>query len=367
MENEKSLVPIEKETALQIFTSGEVDPIIKKAREIVSGFTHDMSTGVSRAKTASLANKVAKFKVKIDGMGINLVADWKAQSKAVDETRKKLRDELDILKAEARKPLTDWENEEKERVEKIKARIETIKNLSHDVLVKLNGAPLEELHSASESLGKIVVDSSFEEFEFEASKEYTKSGEAIQTLIKNKVEELEREEELQRLKDEEKAREKKEYEEKLKRDAAENARLQAERKAAFEKGRIEQEKQDAIKREEYAKFQAADAERKQIEAEEREKIEKEQAEQRRIDAKNLADLRAKEAAENARLDQIRKQEEKEAFEKAATEKREADRAHTGKIRKEAKECLMQYVDESTAKKIVLAIDQGRIENVTINY
>lgn len=364
MENE--LIVIEEKKALQVFTSGEVDPIIAEARKIVNNFKHDLSTGTSRARTASLASKVSKFKVKIDGLGKELVADWKAKSKTVDDSRKKLRDELDALRDEARKPLTDWENEEKERVIIITEKIEKIKNLSHNLLT--NFAPsMEDLQEASKTLESIVVDETFEEFEFEATKEHKKSTETIDVLIKNKQEALEQDAEFKRLREEQEEREKKDREDKLKKEAAEEARLEAEEKARIEKDRIEQEKQDAIKREEEAKLQAEEAERKQIEAEERAKIEKEQAEQEKIDAKKLAKLKADESAEEARQEEIQKQKYKEEAEKAEVAKREADREHTGKIRKEAKECLLQYVDELTAKKIILAIDQGRISNVSINY
>lgn len=367
MENEKSLVPIEKETALAILSSGKVDPIIEMARKIVENFVPDLSTVKGRNEIASIANKVAGFKVRIDGIGKDLVSEWKAKSKAVDQSRKKLRDELDLLKIEARKPLTVWENAEKERVENIKNRIETIKNLSHDVLVQLNNAPLEELRESMSALNIICVDSTFEEFELDAIKEHKRSIEAVEILIKNKKEELEKDAELLKLQKENEEREKIEYEEKLKRGAAEKAKLEAEEKARIEREKIEQAKQDAIEREKKAQEKAKDAKRRQIEAEERAKIEKEQAEQRRVDAEKLAKLNAEDAAEKAKQDQIEAQIEKETKEKIELERREADRAHTGKIRKGAKESLMEFVDEPTAKRIVLAIDQNRIKNVSISY
>lgn len=360
------LIVIEEKKALEVFTSGDIDPIIAQAREIVNNFEHDLSTGTSRAKTASLASKVSKFKVKIDGLGKGLVADWKAKSKAVDESRKKFRDELDVLRDEARKPLTDWENEEKERVNSIRFKIDRIKELSHNLLVKLDPS-MGELKEASKVLESIVVDETFEEFEFEATKEYTKSTETIVVLIKNKQKALEQAAEFRRLKEEQEEREKKDREDLLKKEAAEKARLEAEEKGRIEKARIEQEKQDAIKREEKAKLQVEEAKRKQIKAEERAKIEKEESEQRRIDAKKLAELEVIEATEKAKQDQIQAQKDKEVAEGLEREKREANRAHKGNIMKEAKECLMQIVDEETAKKIIIAIDQRRIKNIIINY
>lgn len=360
------LIVPEKETALEIFTSGKIDPIIAEVRELVNNFPHDLSTGVSRKRTASLSSKVSKYKTQIDACGKELVADWKAKSKAVDESRKKLRDELDDLRDEARKPLTDWENKEKERVKVITEKIEEIKELSLILLRELN-ASMQSLKDAETILKATVIDSSFEEYEFEATKELKKSIEAVDVLIKNKQELLDQAAELKRLKDEQLLREKKEYEENLKKEAAEKAKLEAEEKAKIEKERIEKEKQDAVKREEEAKIQAKESERKQIEAEERAKIEKEQAEQRRIEAEELAKKQKEEAVEKSKQDQIQAQKDKEYSDKLERKKREANIAHKGNIMRQAKECLMKIVDEETAKKIVIAIDRSKIRNIVINY
>lgn len=342
MSNE--LIVIKDEKALELFTSGNVDPIIAEAKKIVDGFKHDLSTGVSRAKTASLASGVSKFKVKIDGLRKDLVADWKAKSKAVDESGKKIRDALDELKIKARKPLTDWENEEKERVIAITEKIEAIKNLSHDLLINPDPS-MSELQMAKTILETITVDSSFEEYEFEATKEYAKSTDALKVLIEKKQEALEQAAELRRLKEEQEVRDKKDHEDEIKRIAAKEAedKIIEDNRIANEK--IEKDKQDAI------------------EAKEKAELDAEIAEQRRLDAIELSDKKVADAI----AEEKQKLKDKEDAEKAAVSKREADREHTGKIRKAAKESLMQYVDEAAAKKIVLAIDQGRITHVSINY
>lgn len=68
MAHTKELVLTEEKTALQVFSiDGGLDPIIQEARAFVADFEHDLSTG--RKRTASLANKVAKLKVRLDDMG----------------------------------------------------------------------------------------------------------------------------------------------------------------------------------------------------------------------------------------------------------------------------------------------------------
>lgn len=113
MKNE--LVELTNETALTVFTvDNGLDPYVQQVKDEVENFVHDLSTAAGRKRSASLAAKVAKMKVKLDGMGKDLVAEWKSNSKKVDGARKKMRDELDEIKAIARQPLTDWETEQEE-------------------------------------------------------------------------------------------------------------------------------------------------------------------------------------------------------------------------------------------------------------
>lgn len=113
MSEQKELFKFEEKTVLQCFArKGGLDLLLGDVKALIKLFDHDMSTAGSRAKTASLAHKVAKFKTKIDGLGKDLVADWKTKAKAVDANRKSMRDALDELKIEARKPLDDWEAEQ---------------------------------------------------------------------------------------------------------------------------------------------------------------------------------------------------------------------------------------------------------------
>lgn len=112
MSNE--LIAIEEKNALTVFTQDNgLDEIIKQVEMEVATFEHDLSTGAGRKRTASLANQVARTKTYLDGLGKELVSDWKNKAKVVDANRKAMRDSLDELKVIARKPLTEWEEEQK--------------------------------------------------------------------------------------------------------------------------------------------------------------------------------------------------------------------------------------------------------------
>ena len=102
---EQDLIKVAPETTLAAYSAdGGLDPILKEATDLVHDFKHDMSTATSRARTASLAHRVSKFKVKLDDLGKGLTAEWAMKKKAVDSNRKSMRDSMDDLRDEARQP-----------------------------------------------------------------------------------------------------------------------------------------------------------------------------------------------------------------------------------------------------------------------
>lgn len=103
--------------AVEVFKTGGTDSIINKIKEQALSFIPDTTTQKGRKEIASIAARVASSKVALDKAGKELVAGIKEQSKAIDAERKKMRDSLDSLKEEVRKPLTDWENAEKAKLE----------------------------------------------------------------------------------------------------------------------------------------------------------------------------------------------------------------------------------------------------------
>lgn len=54
-----------------------------------------------------MAHKVARSKTYIDNAGKDLVAELKALPKQIDESRRIVRERLDALKDEVRRPLTE--------------------------------------------------------------------------------------------------------------------------------------------------------------------------------------------------------------------------------------------------------------------
>lgn len=105
------LVTVQERPVLEIFTTpGLVPAILDRIRTAATeGFTADLTTDKGRKAIASQAFKVAKSKTYLDNLGKDEVARLKELPKQVDAARKTLRDGLDALADDIRKPLTEWE------------------------------------------------------------------------------------------------------------------------------------------------------------------------------------------------------------------------------------------------------------------
>ncbi|HFM1919430.1 TPA: cell envelope biogenesis protein TolA [Escherichia coli] len=107
------LVVIEKANAMTVFQSADqIEEILQRVEREVMSFVPDITTAKGRKEIASLAYKVAQTKTYLDGLGKDLVAELKEIPKLIDANRKTVRDRLDELKAKARQPLTDYEEEQ---------------------------------------------------------------------------------------------------------------------------------------------------------------------------------------------------------------------------------------------------------------
>lgn len=326
------LVVVEQLNVMDVFTGNSLENLLREIEAKAKGFTPTVEHAKGRKQIASMAYKVSQSKIVLDNLGKELVADWKAKAKKVDESRKVARDTLDALRDEVRQPLTEWEEAEAKR-------------------------------EAAEKLAK----------EIEAAHETAIAEHALflrQKEIEAKEAELARQEEERRQKAEAERleRERIEREEQMKREAAEAARRKAEQEAQakiLEAERKEREAQEA----------AAKAERDRIAAEERAKIEKERAVKEAAEAEERArvqrEMAVKEAERKAKEEAERVERDRlaaEAKQKAADEARQADVAHKKKLNNEAVAALVANgIEQDQAKQIITLIAKGLIDNVTINY
>lgn len=269
-----------------------------------------------------MAHKVARSKTYIDNAGKDLVAELKALPKQIDESRRVVRERLDALKDEVRRPLTEWEAEQ----ERIKAQ-EAMLALHVEALAmnedfdRRLAARIESDHEMA-----LLMNDAFDREQAE------KKAEAERQRIAH-------EEEIKR-----------QAEEKAKREAAEQAQREIdaaaarEREAILAKERAEREQREAAERAEREKQAAVEAERRKAQ-EEADRIRRE-AEQR----------------EQARL----AEEKRKADEQA---RREADVKHRKAVGTEIVKALLANTSltRDQAIEVLTAVKDGRIPHTGISY
>lgn len=317
------LVVIEKKNAMAVFTNNDqLDPLIEAIEKEARSLVPDVTTKKGRDAIASMAHKVARSKTYIDNAGKDLVAELKALPKQIDESRRVVRERLDALKDEVRRPLTEWEAEQ----ERIKAE-EAMKALHVEALA-MNEDFDRRLASRIESDHEmaLLMNDAFDREQAE------KKAEAERQRIA-------REEEIKR-----------QAEEKAKREAAEQAQREIdaaaarEREAILAKERAEREQREAAERAEREKQAAVEAERRKAQ-EEADRIRRE-AEQR----------------EQARL----AEEKRKADEQA---RREADVRHRKAVGVEVVKALLANTSltRDQAIEVLTAVKDGRIHHTGISY
>ncbi|EBM0146010.1 hypothetical protein DPX93_03115 [Salmonella enterica] len=328
------LVVIEKSSAMAVFTNNEqLDPIIEKIEKEARSLVPDVSTKKGRDAIASMAHKVARSKTYIDNAGKDLVAELKALPKQIDESRRIVRERLDALKDEVRRPLTEWEAEQ-ERIAAEKAAEEERLRIEAE-----EKAALEALKKQIEADHEMAL--------------------LMNDAFDRELAEKKAEEERQRIA----------HEEELKRQAAEQAKREAEEKAAAELAAAKKREEDAIaaraqaellakQAQERAEQEAKDAAAK-AEAEKKAAIEAE-----KLKAQEEADRikREAEAKEAARL----AEEKRIADEKA---KREADVKHRKAVGTEIVNALTANtsISRDQAIEVLKALMDGLVPRTQINY
>lgn len=339
-----AVVTIETLTPAVVFAPGGVESIVSKLEADVRAVSTDISTEAGRKAVASLAYKVARSKTALDDMGKQLVADLKVQTGKIDAERRVIRDRLDALRDEVRKPLDDFENAEKSRVEAHEAAIAAMTQLLHTP-----AASSDDVRRYLDELSRIAQ-RDWQEFSARA----TATADEVRSRLNQSFADITKREEeaaeLARLRAEQVAREQADREARIAAEAAERAKAAAEAqarreaeqvaaKAAAEQARVERERAEAI-----ARADRAEADKKAA----AEKAERDRTAAIEAERKRVADAAAKDAADKAR--------------------REKDKAHRAKLNNEALAALTALgVETELAKAVIAAIARGEVPHVSIEY
>jgi colicin import membrane protein len=405
------LALIGKPNALALFQPNGLDQILDKIRDEVSRHVPDISTERGRKAISSLARKVASSKVRLDDLGKELVCEVKAQVGQIDAERKRMRDELDQLRDDTRRPLTEWEDAEKSRVQ---AHEDAVAEMTNMVPADTIDAIAAQMKRVEEYVARNPQE--FKERYGRASLGCLSRLSAASQAIRVRQEE---QAELARLQKLEAERLQLEREERIKAQAAAEAKAAAEaraleeaaaveRAAKAEHERIQREKdeaEDRAKRAEAARVEAIEAARIEEEAAAKAKAQAEatalaaakaaeaeadrkarelaaEAKRQQAAADNArreaeertrkAEEAAVKAARDAELAIVRERErvaeEKRVEAKAAT-KREANKKHRAGINRAAVAALVASagLTNEAAVLVVTAIAHGKVPNVSISY
>ncbi len=359
-----SLVLAQRMNAAQLFAPGAINTLLDRIKAEVRAIDTDVSTAKGREAIKSLAYKVSKTKTAIEAARVALVSDEKKRLALIDAEGKRVRDELDALRDEVRKPLDDYQAAEAARIaghERALAEIESF------IASGSGAASSSDIQTLIDRLPS-MLNRDWQEF----TKRADASAEAVATKLQEELSVARKREaeaeELARLRAEQEIRERKEAalrqrerEAAIAAKAAEDARIAVELRAREEAAKAEREAAYRIRAAEdarrLAEQQAAQAERDRIEAEARAEAGRIASEQR-VKRERAAVVEAERARAAAAI-----QEEEEA-----AAKRAADTQHRSAINRAALAALVASgLSEHAGKTAITAIANGTVPNVRIIY
>ena len=337
IENSDLLIKIDTIKPEKLFNGG-LATILTKIEKKALSVTTSVDTAKDREDIRAMAYKIARSKTTLDGIGKQLVTDWKLKAKQVDIERKKCRDYLDELKERVRKPLTDWELAEKQRIERINAQLDWIKSVS-DVPRHEKSITIQKI---IDELKDYAIDDFFGEFKQDAEQCKKDALLRLELSLNESIKFESEQKELERLREEAAKREKEAYESRLKKEAAEKAKQEVEAQKREEIELLQKEK-EAIERKRREEIELLQKEKEAIERKRREEIE----------------LLQKEKEEKDR---------KEAERIEAERLRMADIAHREKVKSMILSDFETYgVKTAIAKQIINSIEQGKIKYLRIEF
>lgn len=331
-------IVIEAKNALAVFTQPDhIESILQQVEKEVNSFVPDVSTKKGRDAIASLGLKVAKTKTYLDGLGKDLVTEYKEVPKKIDASRKTVRDRLDALKEKVLLPKLEFEAE----LERLKQEAERI------AAEEAYSAMWQEAHDMDAVITIRIAEKAAAKKEADHEMALL-MNDAFDRDAKEKADEVERL--------------RKAHEEFIAKEAAEKAKREVEDKAKRDIEAAEQRERDAKLAQERAEQKAEQDKKDAADKAEREKQEAIVAEQRK--AQEAADRIKREAQqkEDARL-----AEEKRVADEAAA--RAANEAHRKTVGTEIVNALLNRTSltREQAIEVLIALKDEEIPHTRISY
>lgn len=311
MQESTELLVINETSVEAVFIKRDgLEEMLSKIESEVNAFVPDVSTKKGRDDIKAFVTKITKSKTYAEKVGKDLSAELKLRPAVVDATRNYVWERLQAMQDKARKPLTDWEDEQARIKAEEEARLAAIEN-------------------------QRVIDSDYEialllmERDFKQRQEQAEEAERIR---------LARE---QQMKDE----------------AAAKAKADAEKAAQELIDKAESDRLAAVEREKQAEAAKIFAEQQLI-------TQKAAADKAIIEAdkKRLADI------ETAKQLEIQKQSDAKAAEEKKLAEAAANTAHVAAVNRAIKEVYIAagFPEEFAIKAVKLLVN-NKLPNTTFNY
>ncbi|MGY3853426.1 hypothetical protein ACW5W8_11470 [Aeromonas aquatilis] len=349
------LVVIDPTTAVALFTEGDgINAMLADIRQKAASLVPDVTTAKGRKEIASVAYAVAKTKTYLDGLGKDLTAKYKEIPARIDANRKLIRDTLDALKDDVRKPLTQFEEAEATRVAGLNARLARLNALgaaaSSDIASVDLQAMLLEVEQAE-------LDNSWQELLPQATVARELATKRLSEKLAARQKYEAEQAELEELRKKQAEQDRIDHERLIAEQAAENARIQEEERQRLEREAAQHREQEALR-------QANEA----LEREAQAKRDAEASELARQQAEDNAARQAEEAAARAAEQERQRIADEQRLKDEDDARRLADRDHRGRIHGSIMMDMMGLgIEEENAISLIAHIAKNQIAHLSINY
>ena len=252
VDTDYSVLVIEKNDLQAFFLDpAKLDALYAHVEKMARGLVADPLTKDGASQIKSCARQIASVKKRIDDIGKEVVADLKKMPGQIDANRKDLRERLEALQDDIRRPVTEIENREDE--------IDGIKGLHFNLAT----ADSEQIKKEIDFVRSIPLTEDKWHESLEKAKAAIDAELKALELMKGAAEKREQEaRELEELRKKQEEADRIIREQKIREEAERKAREEAEARAAADKARLEREKQEAERK-------AEEAEKARLKAEEK--------------------------------------------------------------------------------------------------
>lgn len=103
------VVQVNENPALAILNEEKFEAFYEKIKKEAAKVSGDVSTNKARDEVRSMAFKIAKTRTAIDKARLGLTEEWRTKTNQANAAGKAIKERLEALEDQVRKPLTDWE------------------------------------------------------------------------------------------------------------------------------------------------------------------------------------------------------------------------------------------------------------------